>query len=117
MFVLKLDDGKHPGRMTIREDFPHATRALGVLERQQGRDNPQIPKKTKRQRPFDEKLRSDLEWQNCCWKVNWSQASSSSPTIWWQSENGMNHNKKNGKISNGGKWVVGSDRFRPTSPL
>ena len=48
MFVLKLNDGKHPGRMTIRDDFPHAARALGALEREQGRVNPQIPKKKTR---------------------------------------------------------------------
>ena len=49
--------------------------------------NPYIPKNGKKnqQRPLDEKLRSDLEWQSWNWKVNWSEASPSSSTDWWQS--------------------------------
>ena len=42
--ALKLRDGKHPGRMTGREDFPQAAHALGALQRQQGRVHPHIPK-------------------------------------------------------------------------
>ena len=79
--MLKVRDGTHPGQMTKRHDFPRAAR--GALQRQQGRVNPHIPKnETLRQRPFDEKLRSDLEWQSWNWKVNWSQALSSSSTDW-----------------------------------
>ena len=37
--VLGLNDGPHPGRMTNREDFPQAARALGALQRHQGRVN------------------------------------------------------------------------------
>ena len=60
--------------------------------------NPYISKHLReRQRPFDEKLRSDLEWQSWNWNVNWSQVSSSSQ------ENETNHNKDNGKISSGDK--------------
>ena len=71
--------------MSNRYDFPHAARMLAVLERQQGRDNPYISKtKRERQRPLDEQLRSELEWQS--WnnrKIYKSQASSSSSTDWW----------------------------------
>ena len=59
--VLKLNGGPHPGRMTIREDFPQAARAFAARQRQQGRVNPYIPKNEReRQRPVDEQLRSDL---------------------------------------------------------
>ena len=63
-----------------------AARNLVALQRQQGRVNPYIPKtERERQRPLDDKLRSDLEWQSWNRKVNWPQASSSSSTDWWQS--------------------------------
>ena len=52
---------------------------LAALQREQGRVVPYIPKRLReRQRPFNEQLRSDLEWQSRNWEVNWSQASSSS---------------------------------------
>ena len=60
--VLKLNVGPYARRMTNREDFPQASRAFGALHRQQGRVNLYTLKKKERdrQRPFDEKLRSDL---------------------------------------------------------
>ena len=71
--------------MSNRDDFPHAARMLAVLERQQGRENPYISKtKRERQRPLDEQLRSELEWQSLNnRKIYKSQASSSSSTDWW----------------------------------
>ena len=55
-----------------------AARAFAALQREQG-VVPYIPKGLReRQLPSDEQLRSDLEWQSWNWKVNWSQASSTS---------------------------------------
>ena len=83
MLVSKLNDGKHPGKCQTERIFH---KQLAHLERQQRRVNPQIPKNEReRQRPFDEQLRSELEWQSWNWKVGRSQASSSSSTDWWQS--------------------------------
>ena len=80
-FVLGVNDRPHLGPMTKRDDFPQAARKLATLQRERGRVIPYIPKhERERQRPFDEKLRSGLEWQS--W--NWSQASSSSSTDLWQ---------------------------------
>ena len=47
--VFKLNDGPHPERMTSREDFPPEARALGALQRHQGRVNPHIPKNEREQ--------------------------------------------------------------------
>ena len=72
---------------------------MGALQRQQGR----IPKNERElQLPLDEKLRSDPEWQSAI-----SQLVAGiifiSQQIGGSLENGMNHNKENGKISNGGE--------------
>ena len=89
--------GPPPGPLTRREDFHEHLVRLQPSE---------MKKDTKplreRRRPFDEKLRPDLDWHSWNWNVNWSRASSSSSTVWCQSGNGVNH-KENGKISNGGK--------------
>ena len=45
MLVLTLNDGKHQGKLTRREDFPPAGCALGALQRQPGRVDPYTPKK------------------------------------------------------------------------
>ena len=84
--VLQVNDGQLPGPIKDREDFPQAARVLAALQRQKRWVNLFIPKNEReRQRPFDEELRSNLEWQSWNWNVNQSQASSSSSTTWCQS--------------------------------
>ena len=72
--ALGVNDGAKPGPTTCRDDFSRAVRTVGAIKDDEGRMNPYIPKHLReRQRPFDEKLRSDLEWQSWNWNVNWSQ--------------------------------------------
>ena len=95
--------GPPPGPTTRREDFPRASRTPAAIRNEEGQMNSFSPKPLReRRRPFDEKLRPDLDWHSWNWNVNWSRASSSSSTVWCQSVNGVNH-KENGKISNGAK--------------
>ena len=89
--------------MSKRDDFPPAARLLAVFERQEGRQNPYIPKnKRERQRPCNEQMRSELEWQS------WNYSTGRRHHLHLQQigcsqENGTNHSKKNCKISNCGK--------------
>ena len=59
------DDDRQAGPMRAREDFVSTTRTLTSLRKEQGRQKPFIPKNERvRQRPFDEALRADQEWQS-----------------------------------------------------
>ena len=68
--------------------FLSNTQTLTSLRKEQGRQNSFIAKNERvRQRPFDEALRADLEWQSQHWKTYWSPTSSSSSSQqWWQHE-------------------------------
>ena len=75
------DDDRQAGPMRGRTVFQPTTRILTGLRQEQGRQNSFIPKNERvRQRPFDEALRADLEWQSQLWKTFWSRLSSSTPS-------------------------------------
>ena len=83
------DDDRQPGPMRARKDFKPTAKSLTSLRQKQGRQNSFIPKNERvKQRPFDEALRAELEWQSQNWKTYWSQppSSSSSSQQWWQHE-------------------------------
>ena len=96
MLVLELNDGKHPGKMSNRNDFPPADRMLAVLERQEANED-----------DHDRSMKNCD--QNLSGKVRIIRKSGGRrhhlhlQQIGGSQENGMNHNKKNGKISSGGK--------------
>ena len=76
MMIAKLDRCEH-------EKTKSTTQTLRSLRQEQGRQNSFIPKNERvRQRPLDEALRADLEWQS----LNWKTSSSSSSRNWWQHE-------------------------------
>ena len=82
------DDDRQAEPMRARRDFKSTTRTLTNLRQEQGRQYSFIPKNERaRQRPFDEALRAELEWQLQNWKTYWSELSfSSSSQQWWQHE-------------------------------
>ena len=83
------DDDRQAGPMRARRDFKPITIILTSLRQEQGRQHSFIPKNERvRQRPCDEALRPELEWQSQNWKTCWSQPSSSSSSSqqWWQRE-------------------------------
>ena len=68
--------------------------------------NPYTPKRIReRQRPIDDQVRLDLEWQSWNWNVrnNWSQASSFIKQVGDSQENGTSHKNEKGKDSKDGK--------------
>ena len=80
----------------------------------QGRVNSYIPNNEKvRQRPVDEKLRSDLEWQSWSWKVNWSQASFLKSKDWWQSRKWHEPRQGEWQDQKNGKYCLSA----PSTPL
>ena len=87
------DDDRQAGPMRARKDFRSVTKILTRLRQEQGRQNSFIPKNERvRQRPFDESLRAELEWQSQHWKTYWSQPfSSSSSQQWWQQTQWREH--------------------------
>ena len=105
--MLKLNDGKHSGRMRKREAFPQAARALAALQRQQGLENTYIPKKTN-------ESDNDHPMKNCDQILDGKVAIGKSTgrrhhlhlqQIGGNRENGTSHNKMNGKMSTGGQSV------------
>ena len=109
------DDIRQAGPMRARKDSKPTTKFLTRPRQELGRLNSYIPKNERvRQRPFDEALRADLEWQSQNWNTHWLQTSSSSSSQQrWQhkhqdSINGANTKTLNGEITIGGK----SDGYR-----
>ena len=69
---------RQAGPMRARKDFKSTSQTLTSLRQEQGRQNLSSPENERaRERPFDEALRADLEWQRQYWKTCWSQLSSS----------------------------------------
>ena len=91
--------------MSNRDDFPLAARTLAVLERQEGRENPTSLKATENEK--------DHLMKNCDHNLSGKAGIIGKSAgrrhhlhlrqIGGSQENGMNHNEKNGKISNDGK--------------
>ena len=86
MMIAKLD------RCEREKDFKSTTQTLTSLRQEQGRQNSKIPKNERvRQRPFDEALRADLEWQ--C--PNWKNLTGRKLPLHHLHNNGGNTNTKN----------------------
>ena len=86
-FTLGVNDGAKPGPTKHRPDFPRAVRTLAAINQEEEKTNPYIPKHLReRQRPIEERVRLERRWNSwgCDVSNNWSQASSSSATYWWQ---------------------------------
>ena len=84
------DDDRQAGWMRARKDCKPTTKIPISLRHEPRRQDSFIPKNERvRQRPFDEALRTELEWMSQNWKTYWSQpfsSSSSSSQQWWQHE-------------------------------
>ena len=79
------DEDLQAGQMRARKDFKPTTQSLASLRQELGWQNSFIPKNERvRQRPVDETLRAELEWQSQNWKTCWSLpfSSSSSSQQW-----------------------------------
>ena len=63
--TIGINDGPLPGPTRLRPNFPRAARTRAALRHELGRMNPYILKSLREwQRPIDDKVRSDLEWQS-----------------------------------------------------
>ena len=91
-FVLRWNDEKNPGKMSIQDDFKKGSQ-ISCYGESPGMGNACVPPSGRfRQRPIDKSLRSHFRWQSQIWRqIYGSQASSSSSsTTWWEPSNGKN---------------------------